>query len=295
MLWADRDSEKVQAVRSRQCPSEIRQLAADEMVIVRRRLEGHLGSLQRPGQTEHGWRLSPGHCGLEWTLMNTTMIWIRWFDDMGMADVATVGGKNASLGEMRRALTPLGIRIPDGFATTADAYRDFMHAADLERVIRGSLADIDIGDIDALQAAGARLRSAILAAPLPPALIQAIRDGYQRLEQQYGVNCDVAGTQQRHSRGSPRGELRRPAGDISQHPWQGDADRRGQALLRVALHRPGNRLQSASRLRPPPGGAVGRRTEDGQVRSRECGRDVLHRHGDRILQRRPDHRRVRAW
>ena len=120
------------------------------------------------------------------------MTWIRWFDDMGMADVATVGGKNASLGEMRRALTPLGIRIPDGFATTADAYRDFMRAADLERVIRGSLADIDIGDIDALQAAGARLRSAILAAPLPPALIQAIRDGYQRLEQQYGVNCDVA-------------------------------------------------------------------------------------------------------
>ena len=61
------------------------------------------------------------------------MTWIRWFDDIGMADVATVGGKNASLGEMRRALTPLGIRIPDGFATTADAYRDFMRAADLER------------------------------------------------------------------------------------------------------------------------------------------------------------------
>ena len=107
--------------------------------------------------------------------MNTTMTWIRWFDDIGMADVATVGGKNASLGEMRRALTPLGIRIPDGFATTADAYRDFMRAADLERVIRGSLADIDIGDIDALQAAGTRLRSAILAAPLPPALIQGRR------------------------------------------------------------------------------------------------------------------------
>ena len=120
------------------------------------------------------------------------MIWIRWFDDIGLADVATVGGKNASLGEMRRALTPLGIRIPDGFATTADAYRDFLRAGDLERVIRGSLADIDIGDIDALQAAGTRLRSAMLAAPLPPALIDAIRDGYQRLEQQYGANCDVA-------------------------------------------------------------------------------------------------------
>ena len=124
--------------------------------------------------------------------MNPTMTWIRWFDDIGMTDVASVGGKNASLGEMRRALTALGIRIPDGFATTADAYREFMRSGDLERVVRKSLADIDIGDIDALQAAGTRLRSAILAAPLPAPLMQAICDGYQRLEQQYGANCDVA-------------------------------------------------------------------------------------------------------
>jgi hypothetical protein len=57
------------------------------------------------------------------------MNWIRSFDDVGMADVASVGGKNASLGEMRRALTRLGIRTPDGFATTADAYRAFMRGA----------------------------------------------------------------------------------------------------------------------------------------------------------------------
>jgi pyruvate,water dikinase len=120
------------------------------------------------------------------------MTLVRWFDDIGMTDVASVGGKNASLGEMRRALTPLGIRIPDGFATTADAYREFVRGGDLERVVRESLADIDITNIDALQAAGTRLRSAILAAPLPPPLMQAIRDGYQRLEQQYGANCDVA-------------------------------------------------------------------------------------------------------
>ena len=54
------------------------------------------------------------------------MNWIRSFDDVGMADVATVGGKSASLGEMRRALTLLGIRTPGGFATTADAYSAFM-------------------------------------------------------------------------------------------------------------------------------------------------------------------------
>jgi pyruvate, water dikinase len=120
------------------------------------------------------------------------MNWIRSFDDVGVTDVASVGGKNASLGEMRRALTPLGIRTPDGFATTADAYRAFMRGADLERVVRNALADIDISNIDALQAAGARVRSAILAAPLPTDLIQAVQAGYRRLEEQYGTNCDVA-------------------------------------------------------------------------------------------------------
>ena len=118
--------------------------------------------------------------------------WIRWFDDLGMDDVPVVGGKNASLGEMRRALTPLGIRTPDGFATTADAYRAFLRAASLERVIADALGRVDITDIDALQAAGARVRSAILAAALPDALVQDVVAGYQRLEQQYGSHCDVA-------------------------------------------------------------------------------------------------------
>ena len=69
----------------------------------------------------------------------TMTTWIRWLDDIGMADVPVVGGKNASLGEMRRGLAPLGIRTPDGFATTAEAYREFLHAASLERVIAEAL------------------------------------------------------------------------------------------------------------------------------------------------------------
>ena len=117
---------------------------------------------------------------------------IRWFDDIGMADVPVVGGKNASLGEMRRSLTPLGIRTPDGFATTADAYRAFLAGAGLEGVIRDALAPLDINDLDRLQAAGARVRSAILAAPLPQALVADIGEAYRRLESQHGANCDVA-------------------------------------------------------------------------------------------------------
>jgi len=120
------------------------------------------------------------------------MNWIRSFDEVGMTDVASVGGKNASLGEMRRALSPLGIRTPGGFATTADAYRAFMRGGDLERAVQETLGDLDISNIEALQAAGARVRSAILATGLPTDLVEAVRTGYQQLEAQYGANCDVA-------------------------------------------------------------------------------------------------------
>jgi pyruvate,water dikinase len=109
-----------------------------------------------------------------------------------MDDVPIVGGKNASLGEMRRALAPLGIRTPGGFATTADAYRAFLGAADLGSTIAEALGGLDIDDLDRLRAAGARVRAAILAAELPRELAGAVADAYRRLEAEYGANCDVA-------------------------------------------------------------------------------------------------------
>jgi pyruvate,water dikinase len=120
------------------------------------------------------------------------MQWVRWFDEVGMGDVPAVGGKNASLGEMRRALAPLGIRTPDGFATTAEAYRAFLRGSNLEPVIEDSLRHLNVTQIERLQAAGARVRSAILAAELPSALVQEIAAAYRRLEGVYGANCDVA-------------------------------------------------------------------------------------------------------
>ena len=117
--------------------------------------------------------------------------WIRWFDEVGMQDVPAVGGKNASLGEMRRALTPLGIRTPDGFATLADAYRDFVRTSDLQAAIDG-LRHLDVDTVTELQAAGARIRSAFLQATLPDTLSQEISEAYRRLETMYGADCDVA-------------------------------------------------------------------------------------------------------
>jgi pyruvate,water dikinase len=120
------------------------------------------------------------------------MDWIRWFDDLGMADVPIVGGKNASLGEMRRSLAPLGIRTPGGFATTADAYRGLLRDAGLEAMIGSTLDNLDVNDIAALQAAGTRIRTAIIAAELPAPLVAAVTEGYRKLEAEHGPHCDVA-------------------------------------------------------------------------------------------------------
>jgi pyruvate,water dikinase len=119
-------------------------------------------------------------------------IWLRWFEEVGLDDVATVGGKNASLGEMRRALVPLGINVPDGFATTADAYRAFLRHGGLEEVIDRELTGLDVERIDELQRAGRRVRSAILAADLPHDLAEAVVQAYRRLQDLYGEHCDVA-------------------------------------------------------------------------------------------------------
>ena len=118
--------------------------------------------------------------------------WIRWFDTLGLDDVPLVGGKNASLGELRRALVPRGVRIPDGFATTADAYRAFLHEARLDGAIDDTLAGLDVRDLGRLQQAGRTVREAILAAELPTALAGAVRAAYRRLEAEYGAGCDVA-------------------------------------------------------------------------------------------------------
>src|SRR5690606_28927435 len=93
---------------------------------------------------------------------------------------------------MRRALVPRGIRVPNGFATTADAFREFVDRASLGPFIEAALADLDVGDVPALQAAGQRIRTAILNAQLPAELADAVATAYRELEREYGENCDVA-------------------------------------------------------------------------------------------------------
>jgi pyruvate, water dikinase len=106
---------------------------------------------------------------------------IRWFRDVGLDDVATVGGKNASLGEMYRELTPQGIRIPNGFATTADAYRLYLEETGLGDKIAQILSGMNEADVDSLHHHGLYVRHAILETPLPDRLAQAIVNAYHEL------------------------------------------------------------------------------------------------------------------
>ena len=94
--------------------------------------------------------------------------------ELGMNDVETVGGKNASLGEMIRNLSNLGITVPGGFATTAAAYRHFLSTNDLDKRIDGVLGDLNVDDIDALTSAGRQIRDWILDTPLPQKLIDDV-------------------------------------------------------------------------------------------------------------------------
>jgi len=103
------------------------------------------------------------------------------FDHLRMSDVEQVGGKNASLGEMISQLTVSGVRVPGGFATTADAYRDFLGHQGLAGRIEAALASLDVDDVATLANTGAKIRQWILDTPLPPALEAEIKSHYQAL------------------------------------------------------------------------------------------------------------------
>src|SRR5690606_9906477 len=96
-------------------------------------------------------------------------------------DVERVGGKNASLGEMISHLAASDVRVPGGFATTAEAYRDFLAHEGLEGRIKTALATLDVDDVIALAKTGEQIRSWIVDAPLPARLEAEIREHYNRL------------------------------------------------------------------------------------------------------------------
>jgi len=114
------------------------------------------------------------------------------FENLRMTDVPRVGGKNASLGEMISQLSKLNVRVPGGFATTAQSYRNFLAQEGLDRRIQSALDGLDVTDVARLAETGAQVRDWIMAQPMPLELEQQIRDVYCRMQQEAGGAFAVA-------------------------------------------------------------------------------------------------------
>ncbi|BAI61338.1 phosphoenolpyruvate synthase [Methanocella paludicola SANAE] len=124
--------------------------------------------------------------------MNENKSYILWFNEIGMEDVPRVGGKNASLGEMYRELSPEGIKVPNGFAATSAAYWHFVNSAGILEDLKEILAGLDKSNVKDLVERSLNAQQLILNARLPDDLWEAIKASYDKLCEQYGPETDVA-------------------------------------------------------------------------------------------------------
>lgn len=122
----------------------------------------------------------------------TNRVYTRFFEEFGIEDVPLVGGKNASLGEMYQKLSDRGVRVPNGFATTADAYRHTLEQSDAYGALHGVLDELDPNDVNDLARRAKRAREIVYGAELPPDVAREIIDGYRKLQAQYGEDVSLA-------------------------------------------------------------------------------------------------------
>lgn len=129
--------------------------------------------------------------------------YILWFDEVGLHDLPLVGGKNASLGEMRRELTKYGVNVPNGFAVTVSAYHAFLDKGivqewhdigkpNIKENIREILSDVDVEDLENLSQRGSRIRRLIHSLEFPREIVEEIVKAYRKLCKEYGEDTDVA-------------------------------------------------------------------------------------------------------
>jgi pyruvate,water dikinase len=124
--------------------------------------------------------------------MSEKFKYIRFFKDLGINDVPLVGGKTASLGEMYQELTKQGVKVPDGFGITAEAYRYVLDKANAWKDLHKALDGIDSGNVSDLSERGKQARHIVYSAPLPEDLRQEILEAYHALQDEYGSDLSVA-------------------------------------------------------------------------------------------------------
>jgi len=117
---------------------------------------------------------------------------VKWFEELRIEDVPSVGGKNASLGEMIRNLGEKGVSVPGGFAITAYAYKYTIEKAGIDKQIKEILSDLNTHDVNNLAERGEKIRTLIKNTPLPQEVSDEVRKYYREMEQRYGPNVDVA-------------------------------------------------------------------------------------------------------
>jgi len=125
-------------------------------------------------------------------MFNNKSKYIRWFEETTIDDVPIFGGKNASLGEMYRELTSKGVKIPNGFSVTAEAYWHTLEAGGILEKLKNTMEGLDTSDIADLARRGKAARDLILGAGIPDDLWEEIKTAYDRLCEQYGEDTDVA-------------------------------------------------------------------------------------------------------
>ena len=155
--------------------------------------------------------------------------YIRWFEELTLEDVPLVGGKNASLGEMYRELTAQGVRVPNGFAIMADAFREALTAAGAWDELHRLLDSLDKRDVRRLAEVGAKAREIVYAAGLTEEVQEEVRAAYRQLREQYGAELGVA------VRSSATAEDLPTASFAGQHDTFLNV--RGEALLLDAIRR----------------------------------------------------------
>ncbi|WP_026354432.1 phosphoenolpyruvate synthase [Massilia niastensis] len=124
--------------------------------------------------------------------MDSPLAFIRWFSELGIADVPLVGGKNASLGEMVRELGSNGVRVPNGFAVTAAAYKATLDRANAWEGLRRALDGLDPADVQDLARRAAQARAIVYGALLPLELEEGILQAWRKLREEYGDGLTVA-------------------------------------------------------------------------------------------------------
>ena len=122
----------------------------------------------------------------------TTFNYVRFFEELGVEDVPIAGGKNASLGEMYRNLSSEGVRVPNGFAITADGYRHTLESAGAWQGLHEALDDLDPDDVGDLRRRAKRAREIVYGAGLPEDLERETLESYRLLQQQYGDEVSLA-------------------------------------------------------------------------------------------------------